>query len=110
MKEKKLKKIKENYEKYVDEKEVRVFEFVTKWNRDNYLVSKFGQIISQEYTDYFKDRVEIFIHDEYYIVVGEVEDKELRAVGRKICQHMSAGRLCKRYGKSTQLFHCIRKF
>lgn len=109
MKKEKIEKIKKDFNEYIGECEVRIYEFANKGNRDNYSVLQFADIILEKFTGYFYGRVRVFIYDDYYVVVGNANSKELRMVGKKICEYFPAGKLCKRYGKSTQLFHCVEK-
>lgn len=111
MKENNFEKIQEEFKTYIQNKEeVRIFVFKDKGNREHYSVLEFEEIISREYHEYFKGNVKVFVYDKYYVVVGGVTSTELRMVGKKICSHLPAGKLCKHYGKSTQLFRCVKRF
>lgn len=44
----------------------------------------------------------------FYVLIGKVSSKDLRIVGKRICHYYGTGQLCKTYGNSTQLFHCIK--
>lgn len=86
--------------------EIRIFRFASQENRNMYSVLEFKDKILDSYNECVGNRVKVTVFPHCYVVVGEISATELRMVGKKICHYSRAGELCKRYGKSTQLFRC----
>lgn len=103
----------EKLKKYVGKKTIRVYVFVSKQIRENHLVSEFKEIIEREFFTYLKEKrkedVKVIVYDNCYVVIGDIESYQLRIVGRRICSHLRAGRLCRSYEGTNQLFHCTMK-
>ena len=93
---------------HVGKSEIRIFEYASKANRDNHSVLEFKDIIVSEYRRYFGNNVEVYVFKTFYVLIGKVSSKDLRIVGKRICHYYGTGQLCKAYGNSTQLFHCIK--
>ena len=92
---------------YVGKSEIRIFECASKASRGNHSVLEFKDIIVSEYRRYFGNNVEVYVFKTFYVLIGKVSSKDLRIVGKRICHYYRTGQLCKTYGNSTQLFHCI---
>lgn len=49
------------------------------------------------------DRVKVLVRSDYYIVIGDITDQELRRVGKLINKHSEIGKFCKKTNAGSQL-------
>lgn len=90
----------EIFEKYDSEKDI----VIIAWGNSH----ETSQAVNDAKKKVLEMWSELYPSETFYVLIGKVSSKDLRIVGKRICHYYGTGQLCKTYGNSTQLFHCIK--